>query len=524
MKQSINEIGNTSQGMYALGQVAGRAYDRMFNGTKQSVGDGVVALNPKYGKVAQDAAYAAAGGYMDWRKRFKEQNGREPSDEEYRAWMQNYKNGCYDYGKPESEKRGIVKISESQLRNMIAESVKKVISELDWKTTSNASYKQSLGGYAKGDDGNAVFKRNFARKGGIDRYFKFRDYTDNAANRKFFGQEGGVDFLPNDNASQPNWVGFWCGHPTVRVYQGETQIGDIEPSCLWRARGFNFETMCIFDKFINGGESTIASPITPEEIFGDEIKLYQRFMEAVQEYTDLKSNKYTYDNEKGWHLKESNNNQYICHKKVRLTENELRGVIRKVIEEAVDESGYLQGAHKATLDNLNRKKDMGVTHTIRPKGGKGGTPISIPNSERLTPLDTHNEDMNRDFFEQYGKGEQIIIPFSVELNNSFIYNFDFVLKQIENIDNRYMSIIGDMTVTKTIGNPKSFMNAYCPRITSDVVLKYDFGAGILKFTRNPKGLAIRPAQNSDGTNNNRWNELILYANDYNKGKQRYSRL
>lgn len=86
----LNEIGNTPQGMYALGQVAGRAYDRMFNGTKNSVGDGVVALNPKYGKVAQDAAYAAAGGYMDWKNKFKEQNGREPSDDEYRAWMQNY--------------------------------------------------------------------------------------------------------------------------------------------------------------------------------------------------------------------------------------------------------------------------------------------------------------------------------------------------------------------------------------------------------------------------------------------------
>ena len=94
-----------------------------------------------------------------------------------------------------------IKLSESRLREIITESVKMVISELDWKTTSNASDKQSLGGYAKGDDGKAAFKRNFARKGGIDRYFKFRDYTDNAANRKFFGQEGGVDFLPNDNAS-----------------------------------------------------------------------------------------------------------------------------------------------------------------------------------------------------------------------------------------------------------------------------------------------------------------------------------
>lgn len=31
MKGKINEIGDTENGMYAIGQVAGRAYDRMFN-------------------------------------------------------------------------------------------------------------------------------------------------------------------------------------------------------------------------------------------------------------------------------------------------------------------------------------------------------------------------------------------------------------------------------------------------------------------------------------------------------------
>ena len=137
VKSVLNEIGDTPQGMYALGQVSGRAYDRMLNGTKQPVGNGIVALNPKYGKVAQDAAYSAAGGYMAWRKKFKEQNGREPSDEEYRAWMQNFKNGCNDYGKPESEKKGVVKISESQLHGIIDESIKKVLQE-GWLNT----YKQ----------------------------------------------------------------------------------------------------------------------------------------------------------------------------------------------------------------------------------------------------------------------------------------------------------------------------------------------------------------------------------------------
>lgn len=136
MKGKINEIGDTENGMYAIGQVAGRAYDRMFNSPRNKKVDGVVALDPKYGKVAQDAAYAAAGGYIQWQKNFEKVNGRKPSDKERQAYMQNYHNGGLDYGKPESERKGVVKLSESQLRGMIAECVKKVLAEDyydDWK-------------------------------------------------------------------------------------------------------------------------------------------------------------------------------------------------------------------------------------------------------------------------------------------------------------------------------------------------------------------------------------------------------
>lgn len=129
MKGKINEIGDTENGMYAIGQVAGRAYDRMFNSPRNKKVDGVVALDPKYGKVAQDAAYAAAGGYIQWQKNFEKVNGRKPSDKERQAYMQNYHNGGLDYGKPESERKGVIKLSESQLRGMIAECMKKVLSE-----------------------------------------------------------------------------------------------------------------------------------------------------------------------------------------------------------------------------------------------------------------------------------------------------------------------------------------------------------------------------------------------------------
>lgn len=150
MKGKINEIGDTENGMYAIGQVAGRAYDRMLNSPRNKKVDGVVALDPKYGKVAQDAAYAGAGGYIQWQKNFEKVNGHKPSDKERQAYMQNYHNGVNDYGKPESERKGIIKLSESQLHSVIAESVKKVIKEYGYDAVPESGYEEfnTLGEHA----------------------------------------------------------------------------------------------------------------------------------------------------------------------------------------------------------------------------------------------------------------------------------------------------------------------------------------------------------------------------------------
>lgn len=197
-----------------------------------------------------------------------------------------------------------------------------------------------------------------------------------------------------------------------------------------------------------------------------------------------------------------------------MNESELRNILSESIINVVLESGYWQGAHKATLDNLNHKKNMGILNTYRPMWRK-----NIPNDIRLKSLETHNQDINTDFVQEYGEG--LVIPFSVTLNDSFIYNF--TLKKIENIDSKYLSILGDMEITRTIGNPESFMNAFSPRIKTDVVLKYRFSNKCLKYPRNPRGLKIKPALNSNGENNNSWNKLISYASDYLRGNERYSR-
>ena len=193
-------------------------------------------------------------------------------------------------------KKNKIKLGESQLRQIVAESVKNVLSEIDWKTANRAADIQSKWEYN-------------GRRGGWDRYRKFRDYSDDEANLKFFGQKGGVDFIrDNDNDEGVSWVGFNLGYPQVRINDRDKFGAEckIVPTCIDYCH-VNPDTLCAIEKFTDDGSSYYRG-ISNEDVrkyFGEESELYQRFMEAVQEYTDLKNYKYRYDDKQGWHLKES---------------------------------------------------------------------------------------------------------------------------------------------------------------------------------------------------------------------------
>ncbi len=172
--------------------------------------------------------------------------------------------------------------------------MKKILSEVDWKTANRAADIHS--------------KRQNGRLGGWDRYRKFMDYSDDEANLKFFGQKGGVDFLRDpDNDEGISWVGF-DGYPQVRINDRDKFGAEchIVPTCIeyWHVKP---DTLCVIERFTDDGSSYYHG-ISNEDVrkyFGGEAELYQRFMEAVQEYTDLKNCKYRYDDKQGWHLKES---------------------------------------------------------------------------------------------------------------------------------------------------------------------------------------------------------------------------
>lgn len=123
MKKIINEIGDTPKGQYALGQVSARALDRAFSKPKKET-NGMVAGNPKYGKVSQDACYAAARGQDDMAKKRGYKRIVDVPDDERHEIGSYFHKGSDDY-----RQKHTVKLSESQLRGIIAESVRKVLSE-----------------------------------------------------------------------------------------------------------------------------------------------------------------------------------------------------------------------------------------------------------------------------------------------------------------------------------------------------------------------------------------------------------
>lgn len=187
------------------------------------------------------------------------------------------------------------RLTESQLKKIVVESVKRVLNEVDWRTAHHAADIQSN------------WKYN-GRRGGLDRYRKFRDYASDAANLKFFGQKGGVDFIrDSDNDEGVSWVGFNWGYPEVRINYRDKFGSEcyIVPACVDYCP-INPDTLCVIERFTDDGSSYYHG-ISNEDVrkyFGGEAELYQRFMEAVQEYTDLKNGKYRYDGKKGWHLKD----------------------------------------------------------------------------------------------------------------------------------------------------------------------------------------------------------------------------
>ena len=178
-----------------------------------------------------------------------------------------------------------IKIKESQLKKIVAESVKKVLSEIDWKTYANAMKKAS----------------EKSNKYGDDNYKKANRFRDAAI--KSFNDEYGFDYDYNDNLGTER-------HGNIRMddadsFDKDTQkwshglrLGKItsEPG----GRFANYTWRSLDKKWDDKGEAYAGTEGDDEM---DDVK--NRWDAAKDELDNYRDDKYTYDNEKGWHLKES---------------------------------------------------------------------------------------------------------------------------------------------------------------------------------------------------------------------------
>ena len=174
-----------------------------------------------------------------------------------------------------------IRINESQLRRMVAESVKNVLNEIDWKTYQNAAKK--------------------ARERGDNRQSKFMSAAADAFNDEYgWGEEGFYDpkvhydgmhlRATNNDPTQ---------HTMERMYDYDSENGTYSnPRNYDSTKAFG-----LFDKYDKDGRYKRVWNPSLSRYFEDpeQEKAYRR---ASKEMDDYKTGKYVYDKEKGWHLKD----------------------------------------------------------------------------------------------------------------------------------------------------------------------------------------------------------------------------
>ena len=171
--------------------------------------------------------------------------------------------------------RNKVRLTESQLHNVIKESVKQVLSELDWKTYQNAAKKSHLKALDNDDMSNNEYYNE------LDRNRRFRQAAEDAFNRDYGTNDTKLhSYMHGSNKRAPDGV----YHPFdddsyIEMKKGINTYGTYYPY----ANNKDFEWSYEYDN----------SKYRPE------------WDRAKQELKHYQNGDYDYDDEKGWHLKDN---------------------------------------------------------------------------------------------------------------------------------------------------------------------------------------------------------------------------
>lgn len=220
------------------------------------------------------------------------------------------------------------KIPESQLNRIVKESVKGVINELDWKTYANAA-KKRLQQYR---DSNHKDEEKF------DKYWELQK----AANQSF--DDDYVGLMKYDT------IGDKMKGKHSPKFDGKIDVSR-ENMPYSAIKGYNKSGNELFstDKGIYHSFNGIT---TPKNFFRD-AEVSDAYTRANDDLWDYNNGNYAYDNEKGWHLKESENSacgKYVnpnynnndnkkrnMKKRVKLTEAQLNRIIKESVNQILKE-------------------------------------------------------------------------------------------------------------------------------------------------------------------------------------------
>lgn len=177
--------------------------------------------------------------------------------------------------------RNKVRLTESQLHNVIRESVKKVLSELDWKTYANAANKRYKQFFDKVSTEGCESAREFASK------HSFTPLINKAVETSrdlYGGMDDDYDFFTTYGKG---------GDGNLKMYANAEDNSDLR--MLSKSKD---------GKFYTDGKTKPWVKQTPEKFFGydnDKIKKFKDFDDDVENYNN---GNYDYEpNGRGWHLK-----------------------------------------------------------------------------------------------------------------------------------------------------------------------------------------------------------------------------
>ena len=113
----------------------------------------------------------------------------------------------------ENTMKNTIKLTESELKGMIEESVKRVLSELDWKTYMNAARKRSKQGRSmKSHDLATYAKEKFNQQHGYedeDNRVAWDDLTGVSNRRKSVNNPSYREFIDDDGKHKSMTIGGW---------------------------------------------------------------------------------------------------------------------------------------------------------------------------------------------------------------------------------------------------------------------------------------------------------------------------